>query len=699
MSNRFITTGLVAVFAALVGFVIGVGQLSRQVMNRLHADAQSVAEGQWVDVEVASHALEYSDRNILITMQIVLTADRSGIDSLLTGQTYYDSKISALLTRLQSRVGSQLEQEYLNAVLAEQKAYLASYERVTTLALSDKRKEAREFLASDTVPKLLMYHAAFRTYYDFQTDEMNQELANSTARYQTARRKVDLLMALSALLAVGIAVFVVIKISSEIRSRTQAEEGIRRLNTGLEQTVKARTLELQEVVQRLCGEIQHREQAEEEVKFLAYYDALTGLPNRSLLHDRMTVALATAKRSGNRLALIFLDLDNFKNINDSLGHPVGDLLLKDVAMRLKGTVREQDTVARLGGDEFVIMLTAIGSRTDAALAATRIVSRVGQEFSTEGYDLSVTCSLGISVFPDDATNSDELLKNADVAMYSAKQNGRNNFQFFTADMNAQATRELTLQNGLRRAVERDELFLMFQPQMGIVSGDIVGAEALVRWRHPQMGLVPPDQFIPIAESTGLIIPIGEWVLHSACAQAKAWQTEASRTVPVSVNVSPVQFRQKDFPQIVRNALRKADLPPECLELELTERLILSSADVVMDVLHALKEMGVRLSIDDFGTGYSNLSYLRQFPVYKLKIDRTFVKDVLVNPDDSAIVETIINMARNLNLKVIAEGVEDAGQLSFLRARSCDEVQGYYFSKPLLAEDFVSRLRQSVRVTN
>jgi diguanylate cyclase (GGDEF)-like protein len=685
------------VFLALVGLVVAVGQLSRQMMYRLHVDAQNIAEGEWGDVELASEALEYSNQNTLIIMQIVSSNDQVEIDSLLARRTNNSAKVAALLTRLQSRVDSQLEQQRLNAVLEARKPYRASCQQVTTLALHGKQGQARQFLTTDTFPKLLSYHAAFRHYYDFETDEMNQALDKSRARYETAHRKVDVLMALSVLLAVAIAAFVVIEISSEIRSRAEAEHGIKSLNAELEQTVKARTLELQKTVQRLRGEVQNREQAEEQIQFLAYYDALTGLPNRSLLHDRMTVALAGAKRRSDKVALMFVDLDNFKNINDSLGHSVGDLLLRDVAVRLKENVREQDTVARLGGDEFVIMVTGLGSTSDAALTATRVLSGLARAFNPEDYELSVTCSLGISIFPDDAASSDELLKNADLAMYCAKQNGRNNFQFFTTDMNAHATRELALQNGLRHAVERNELFLMFQPQMGLVSGEIIGAEALVRWQHPQLGLVPPDQFIPIAESTGLIISIGEWVLCSACAQAKAWQAEGSRPIPVSVNVSPLQFRQKNFPQIVRNTLSEAGLPPEYLELELTESLILSNANVVMDVLHSLREMGVRLSIDDFGTGYSNLSYLRQFPVYKLKIDRVFVKDLLTNPDDSAIVETIISMARSLNLKVIAEGVEDERQVSFLRARNCDEIQGYYFSKPLPAEDFIASLRQLLPV--
>jgi EAL domain-containing protein (putative c-di-GMP-specific phosphodiesterase class I) len=301
--------------------------------------------------------------------------------------------------------------------------------------------------------------------------------------------------------------------------------------------------------------------------------------------------------------------------------------------------------------------------------------------------------MGLSIFPDHATDVDALLGNADAAMYVAKESGRNNFQFFTVDMNDQAAERLTLENGLRGALQKKELFLVYQPLVDIATGNITGSEALLRWQHPTLGLVPPDKFIPIAENTGLIIPIGEWVLRSACAQARQWQDDGLPALPVSVNVSPLQFRQKGFAEMVGRVLRETDLTPQSLELELTEGLIISTAEVVRAVLRELKEMGVKLSIDDFGTGYSNLSYLRQFPVYKLKIDRSFVKEIGASPDDAAIASTIINMARSLNLKVTAEGVENEEQMSFLRAHHCDEFQGYYFSKPLPADEFAESLRR------
>jgi diguanylate cyclase (GGDEF)-like protein/PAS domain S-box-containing protein len=439
-------------------------------------------------------------------------------------------------------------------------------------------------------------------------------------------------------------------------------------------------------------DITERIVAEERVQFLAYFDALTGLPNRTLLQDRMSKALAGAQRRKENVAILFLDLDRFKIINDTLGHSSGDMLLQEVAARLKGCAREQDTVARVGGDEFVLLLTTVAQASDAAVAAQRVLDAVTAEFSLGGNPLKVTCSVGISMFPEHGMNSEALIKNADAAMYSAKQKGPNNIQFFTEDLNDQMVERLTLEKGLRLALDRQEFFLVYQPQMDIATGEIVGVEALLRWQHPDLGLVPPDRFIRIAENTGLIVPIGEWVLKTACAQARKWQDEGFQQLQMAVNVSAVQFRQDGFRDLIRSVLREAGLAPQYLELELTESLLLTNADVMFSVLQDLKEMGLKLAIDDFGTGYSSLSYLRQFPVSKLKIDRSFVQDVANNPDDAAITTAIIGMAKNLNLRVIAEGVENEAQMSFLRAQQCDEIQGYYFSRPLSADKVADMLR-------
>lgn len=443
-------------------------------------------------------------------------------------------------------------------------------------------------------------------------------------------------------------------------------------------------------------DITDRKRSEERIQHLAYFDGVTGLPNRALLEDRLGTALASARRRGERVALLFLDLDNFKIINDSLGHSIGDLVLKEVAARLKKRVREQDTVARLGGDEFVLVLTAVKETGDVAVAAKRILDELAAVFVIQGRSLNISCSIGISMFPDHGTDTVALIKNADSGMYYAKEKGRGNFQFFTPEMNDQVVERLTLETSLRTALERNELFLMYQPQIDIASGRIIGAEALLRWRHPELGLVPPDKFIRIAENNGLIVPIGEWVLRTACAQAREWQDHGLPAVPVAVNVSAVQLRHEGLVELIAKVLLETGLPPQYLELELTESVIMSNADAILSALHQLKQTGVKLSIDDFGTGYSSLSYLKHFPVYKLKVDRSFVRDIAVDVDDAAITSTIINMAKSLNLKVIAEGVENEDQMSFLSRHQCDEIQGYYFSKPLGSDDFADyvRTRQS-----
>ena len=440
-------------------------------------------------------------------------------------------------------------------------------------------------------------------------------------------------------------------------------------------------------------DITERKVAQKQVNFLAYYDSLTGLPNRTLLQDRLNRALATARRRREIAALLFLDLDRFKIINDSLGHSFGDLLLKEVAKRLKNEIREQDTVARVGGDEFIIVLANVDSLAELESIAARIVDALSEEFIIKGRSMGITCSLGISIFPGHGQDAETLIKNADSAMCCAKERGCNAFCFFTEEMSARVMERLNLENSLRLAIIREELFLVYQPQVNIASGQVIGLEALLRWQHPELGLVMPEKFIEIAESSGLMPAIGEWVLRTACTQVRKWQDESIVAVPVAVNVSAVQFRREGFRELINRVLNETGLDSRYLELELTESLLLSNADVMFEVLEDLSGLGVKLVIDDFGTGYSSLSYLRQFPVTKLKIDRSFIRDVALNPGDAAITSAIISMARSLDLKVIAEGVEDEGQLSFLRSHKCDEYQGYYFSRPLKVEDVASKLRK------
>lgn len=438
-------------------------------------------------------------------------------------------------------------------------------------------------------------------------------------------------------------------------------------------------------------DISDRKRAEEQVQFRAYYDALTGLPNRTLAMDRLEQALAIARRHGDRAGVLFLDLDRFKIHNDSLGHEFGDQLLQHVAQRLKSCAREQDTVARIGGDEFIIVLSSIRDMATAAAAAERFMKTLVRDFTIQGRAVNIGCSMGVSLFPEHGADGETLIKNADAAMYYAKEGGRNNFRFFTEEMHIQAMERSAIESNLRRALERQEFFLLYQPQMEIESGRITGVEALIRWQHPELGLLAPDRFISIAENSGLMLPIGEWVLRTACAHARQWQMDGLLAGPVAVNVSAVQFRQEGFVKLIRRVLSETGLPPEYLELELTEGLLLHNADVTSTVLQELKEMGLKLAIDDFGTGYSSLSYLRQFPVSKLKIDSSFVRDLSANPDDAVIIVAIISMAKSLKLRVIAEGVENDAQIAFLQDYGCDEIQGHYFSRPITAAEVAARL--------
>lgn len=431
---------------------------------------------------------------------------------------------------------------------------------------------------------------------------------------------------------------------------------------------------------------------------LAHHDFLTGLPNRLLLTERLTQAIGLARRHRKQVALLFLDLDRFKNINDSLGHAIGDLLLQSVAERLLAKVRATDTVCRQGGDEFVILLAEIEQTQDAAHVAETLIAAFAIPHLVGGHELHVTLSIGISVFPDDGVNADSrtqnidtVMQNADTAMYHAKTAGRNNYQFFRAEMNTRAVRRLFIENSLRRALRQGELLLHFQPQINLVSGAITGSEALILWKDAKHGHMLPGQFVPIAEECGLILPIGRWVMREACRQVQAWLASGLRAVPVSVNVSAVEFRHVKFLEGVALILKETGLPPSYLELELTESIIMHDTQSSELVLEALKAMGVKLAIDDFGTGYSSLSYLKRFPIDTLKIDQSFVHDITINADGATIVGAVIAMGKNLQQRVIAEGVETLEQLAFLQTRQCAEAQGYLLSKPLLAEDFASLL--------
>ncbi len=438
------------------------------------------------------------------------------------------------------------------------------------------------------------------------------------------------------------------------------------------------------------SDLSERKQQAEHIQFLANFDSLTHLPNRLLFKDRVELAIASAQRLGTQLAVLVIDLDRFKNINDSLGHHVGDRLLQETASRITATLSEVDTSARLGGDEFVILLNDLRQPQDAVPAARRLLEAISRPIAVEQNELRLTPSIGIAVFPDDGTDFDTLVKNADAAMYHAKDNGRNNYQFFTAGLNARVLEQLILENALRRALERQEMAVYFQPQYRVGSGEIVGAEALLRWRHPELGMVSPARFIPVAEDSGLISQISEWVLQSVCNHICTWREHGLAIPPIAINISSSQFRQLDFVSGVIETLGRSGIAPDLIELELTESILMQDFDIAVANMRLLRASGFHLAIDDFGTGYSSLSYLKRFPIHKLKIDQSFVRELPGDSDSAAITGAIINLAHNLQLKVIAEGVETSEQLDFLVARGCDEIQGFLFSKPLPAEDF-SRL--------
>ncbi|HKJ65321.1 MAG TPA: EAL domain-containing protein [Desulfopila sp.] len=428
--------------------------------------------------------------------------------------------------------------------------------------------------------------------------------------------------------------------------------------------------------------------------YKANYDELTGLPNRDLFHDRLKQTIVKANRDGGMGALMFLDLDRFKEVNDTMGHSRGDLLLSAVARRLLDSVRKSETVARLGGDEFVILLTDVKNDQDAVTVANKIRKNMSEPFDVDGHEVFSSTSIGIVLYPRHGNDSHTLLRNADLAMYSAKARGRNAFAFFNEEMNQKAQERRSMESCLRSALIEKEFFLVYQPQIERSTGKMVGAEALLRWHHPQKGLIPPDQFIPIAEESGLIGPIGEWVLRNARTQAQLWQQAGKPPLRVAVNISGHQFLKPDIVDTIEGILAETGLNPSLLDLELTESILMEVADSMIEPLIDLKMRGVQLSIDDFGTGYSSLSYLKHFPINRIKIDRSFVRDITNVRDNAVIVEAIIAMARSLSLTVVGEGVETEEELDYLAALGCDEIQGYYFSKPVAPEDLFQSLSRS-----
>jgi diguanylate cyclase (GGDEF)-like protein len=435
-----------------------------------------------------------------------------------------------------------------------------------------------------------------------------------------------------------------------------------------------------------------------KMSYLAHHDSLTDLPNRAVLSDRLAQALALAQRHTHQLALLFLDLDRFKNINDSLGHGIGDRLLSSVATRLRGCVRSSDTVSRLGGDEFVILLSELAHAEDAALCADKVMLALSAPHYVDQHCLHVTASIGIVTYPNDGMDADTLIKHADTAMYCAKERGRNNYQFFEPSMNVLTAGWQSLENDLRYAIDRQQFVLHYQPIVDLATGSISGAEALIRWRHPIRGLVAPDEFVPIAEHSGFIVAIGQWVLREACRQMREWRDTSLVPLRIAINISAVELRDRNFVANLRSILTETDLPARYVELELTETFLMQDSKSTAVVMAALKEMGVGLALDDFGTGYSSLAHLRHFPIDRLKIDRAFVQGLTTSADDACIVSAVVRMGKTLKIQAVAEGIETPEQLAFLQDQNCSEGQGFWLSPPVIAEEFAELVARSAADT-
>ena len=612
-------------------------------------------------------------------------------------------------------VDDEAEIERLNELVAEADALSDTFEQVIALRQRGDAEGARQFLEA-AAPDIRMFGLLIGEAVQEEGDEIPPLKSRADRTAELAFWLLILSGGAGAALGLAASVLIarsILKPLSSVESVALAVAGgdlearaeptgpreLARLGASLNRMTESLlglNQSLEEKVGELEEEVAERKRGEETIRHLAYHDVLTGLPNRALLKDRLGVALAHARRNDLMLAVMFLDLDRFKLVNDTAGHVAGDELLRDAGRQLKELVREGDTVGRVGGDEFVLILPELARVDDATEVAQRVIESFRRPQTLAGHEFHITSSIGITIFPTDGDSPEALLTNADIAMYHAKEQGRDNYQFYTADLNARILERVALENDLRHGLEREEFVVYYQPQVNIKSGQIVGMEALLRWQHPDRGLVMPMEFIPAADETGLIVPLGEWVLRTACAQTKAWQDAGLSSLRIAVNLSTRQFQERDLAERVAQVLEETGLDPHRLQLEITESAAIQDVDYTAKTLQHLKEMGVQIAIDDFGTGHSALSYLRRFPIDVVKIDRSFIRDLTTNPGDAELANTVIVMAHNLQLQVIAEGVETEEQLAFLKERSCDEMQGYLFSRPVPATELEALLAKHKR---
>ncbi len=570
---------------------------------------------------------------------------------------------------------------------------VAMEHRALDLVRQGKNAEAQHLLFSEKYDAYKKIYAAAMTDINRYLLQAS-DLIRADLREELRQRAITTIASAMLLILGALFVFrvtrrwqaVIVERNQQLNQKT---EELEELNNQLDRKVNERTQELTESVR------QHQ-LAAERAEFLTYYDSLTTLPNRSMFSKLLNQAIGLARRDGKQLAVLFVDLDGFKTINDSLGHEAGDLLLQEVGKRLQGCLRESDAVARLGGDEFVVLLPTLHDTTDVEIVAHKILAAASKSFAALGQEFHVTASVGVSTYPKDGDNEQSLMKNADLAMYQAKEGGKNNFRFYSAQMNTHSFERLALESSLRRALDRNEFQLHYQPKIDARNNGIAGIEALLRWQHPELGMVAPAKFIPIAEETGLIVSIGKWVLKTACAQNVAWQQRGLPHLHMAVNLSRRQFSDENLLRDITSILAETCMSPGLLELEITESTLMHDIDKAMRTLKAFRDMGIRLAIDNFGTGYSSLSHLRQFPVDTIKIDGSFFRDLPHQAENRGIAEAIIAMGRTLSLTVIAEGVETKAQVDFLRERKCDEFQGFYFSKPVTAGKFAEMLVEQTK---